>query len=174
VNRLSAISTALTIAIILNIRKFTSLALSVAVFGNPLSIGVKVGATLVAAGAAWYAFESRGRGPKRYLHLLALSIWQYLLFERVLMASRANGGLLSKSWQEMSILPQSKAQSPRTPPRLVLPQQYDPNSSQGTSTVGTPLAELVDRNELKDLHSGNAAISEDGRPRKRSIGEHMG
>ncbi len=64
VNRLSAISTALTIAIILNIRKFTSLALSVAIFGNKLSTGVKIGAVLVGAGAAWYAYESRGRTPK--------------------------------------------------------------------------------------------------------------
>ena len=66
VNRLSAISTALTIAIILNIRKFTSLALSVALFGNKLATGVKIGAILVAAGAAWYAYESRGRTVKRY------------------------------------------------------------------------------------------------------------
>jgi len=66
VNRLSAISTALTIAIILNIRKFTSLALSVALFGNKLAMGVKVGVVLVAAGAAWYAYESRGRNNKRY------------------------------------------------------------------------------------------------------------
>jgi UDP-xylose/UDP-N-acetylglucosamine transporter B4 len=66
VNRLSAISTALTITIILNIRKFTSLALSVAIFGNKLATGVKIGAILVGAGAGWYAFESRGRSIKRY------------------------------------------------------------------------------------------------------------
>jgi len=65
VNRLTAISSALSIAIVLNIRKFTSLALSVVVFGNPLPMGVKVGATLVGAGAAWYAFESSGRQNKR-------------------------------------------------------------------------------------------------------------
>ena len=65
VNRLTAISPALTIAIVLNIRKFTSLALSVVVFGNPLPAGVKLGATLVGAGAAWYAFESSGRQIKR-------------------------------------------------------------------------------------------------------------
>jgi solute carrier family 35 (UDP-xylose/UDP-N-acetylglucosamine transporter), member B4 len=61
VNRLSAISTALTITVILNIRKFTSLALSVAVFGNKLATGVKFGALVVAAGAAWYAYESKSR-----------------------------------------------------------------------------------------------------------------
>ena len=61
VNRLSAISTALTITIILNIRKFTSLALSVAVFGNKLAFGVKIGTVMVAAGAAWYAYESKTR-----------------------------------------------------------------------------------------------------------------
>ena len=70
-NKLSAISTALTIAIILNIRKFTSLALSVALFGNKLALGVKVGAVLVAGGAAWYAYESRGRTIKRYHTRLA-------------------------------------------------------------------------------------------------------
>ena len=66
VNRLSAISTALTITIILNLRKFTSLALSVAIFGNKLATGVKIGAILVGTGAAWYAYESRGRAIKRY------------------------------------------------------------------------------------------------------------
>jgi solute carrier family 35 (UDP-xylose/UDP-N-acetylglucosamine transporter), member B4 len=69
VNRLSAISSALTITIILNIRKFTSLALSVAIFGNKLATGVKVGAILVAAGAAWYAYESKGRPQKGYSSL---------------------------------------------------------------------------------------------------------
>src|SRR5579864_817413 len=73
VNRLSAISTALTITIILNIRKFTSLALSVAIFGNKLATGVKAGAILVGLGAAWYAFESKTRGLKRY-HNFILSI----------------------------------------------------------------------------------------------------
>jgi solute carrier family 35 (UDP-xylose/UDP-N-acetylglucosamine transporter), member B4 len=65
VNRLTAISTALTIAIVLNIRKFTSLALSVVIFGNKLAAGVKIGAILVGAGAAWYAYESRNR-PKQF------------------------------------------------------------------------------------------------------------
>jgi solute carrier family 35 (UDP-xylose/UDP-N-acetylglucosamine transporter), member B4 len=66
VNRLSAISTALTITIILNIRKFTSLALSVIVFGNKLATGVKIGAILVALGAAWYAYESGNRAFRSF------------------------------------------------------------------------------------------------------------
>jgi hypothetical protein len=43
-----------------------SLALSVAIFGNKLATGVKIGAILVGAGAAWYAYESRGRTQKRF------------------------------------------------------------------------------------------------------------
>jgi len=64
----------------------------------------------------------------------------------------------------------------RTPPRIIIPQQQmgnDQPSSQGTSTVGTPLDELVDRKELGDLHSAKT-MSGDGRPRKRSIGEQLG
>jgi len=66
VNRLAAISSALTITIVLNVRKFISLALSVAIFGNPLATGVKIGGVFVAIGAAWYALESNGRPLERY------------------------------------------------------------------------------------------------------------
>jgi len=76
VNRLTAISTALTIAIILNIRKFTSLALSVVIFGNKLPTGVKIGAILVGTGAAWYAYESRNRS-KQYRPLFHFSMYRY-------------------------------------------------------------------------------------------------
>ena len=61
VNRLASVSSALAIAIILNVRKFVSLALSVVIFGNTLSTGLTTGAVLVGMGAAWYAYESRGR-----------------------------------------------------------------------------------------------------------------
>lgn len=57
VNRLAAISSALTITIVLNVRKFISLALSVAIFGNPLTTGVKIDGVFVATGATWYAFK---------------------------------------------------------------------------------------------------------------------
>jgi len=58
VNRLSAKSSALTLAIVLNIRKFASLALSVLLFNNKLTPGVIFGALLVCAGAAVYARET--------------------------------------------------------------------------------------------------------------------
>ena len=73
VNRLTAFSTALTIAIVLSVRKFISLALSVIIFGNTLGTGAKIGAVLVAIGAAWYAFESKSRTRRRY-HPITLSI----------------------------------------------------------------------------------------------------
>lgn len=104
VNRLTAISSALTITIVLNVRKFASLALSVAIFGNTLAPGVKIGAAFVATGASWYAFESKRRTVKRYFPpLLPLSG----AFSNFTESSRANGGLLSTSSErkEMSFLP---------------------------------------------------------------------
>ncbi|OLL26501.1 UDP-N-acetylglucosamine transporter yea4 [Neolecta irregularis DAH-3] len=58
VNRLSAKASALTLAIVLNIRKFVSLGLSVLLFNNNLSPGVIFGAILVFGGAAVYARET--------------------------------------------------------------------------------------------------------------------
>jgi len=40
--------------------------LSVAIFGNTLATGVKIGALGVAAGAAWYAYESSKTRVTRY------------------------------------------------------------------------------------------------------------
>ena len=36
--------------------------------------------------------------------------------------------------------------------------------------AGTPVAELIDRKDLEELHSSNA-MDDSGRPRRRSIGE---
>jgi UAA transporter family len=47
--------------VVLNVRKFTSLLLSVWVFGSPLSLEGGVGAGMVLTGALGYAWETRGR-----------------------------------------------------------------------------------------------------------------
>ncbi|KAL4943946.1 hypothetical protein BDV06DRAFT_188454 [Aspergillus oleicola] len=57
VHLLSAESSSLTVTIVLNIRKLVSLLLSIRLFGNSLSVGVLLGATLVFAGGAMYGFE---------------------------------------------------------------------------------------------------------------------
>ncbi|KAL4923763.1 putative UPD-GlcNAc transporter (Mnn2-2) [Aspergillus undulatus] len=57
VHLLSAKSSSLTVTIVLNIRKLISLLLSIRIFGNALSPGVLLGATLVFAGGAMYGFE---------------------------------------------------------------------------------------------------------------------
>jgi hypothetical protein len=56
-------------------------------------------------------------------------------------------------------------------PRIQLPPGAPP-SERGKSIVGTPLEELVERKEMEDLHSSMAV--EDGKPRRRSIGEGLG
>lgn len=65
VNILGSISSALTVTIVLNIRKLVSLLLSIWLFGNTLSSGVMAGATVVFAGAFLYGFESQRLGAKR-------------------------------------------------------------------------------------------------------------
>jgi UAA transporter family len=150
VNRLTAISTALSIAIILNIRKFVSLALSVAVFGNKLATGVKIGALLVAVGAAWYAWEGRGRSHKR---------------------NRSNNiGLLSKPMEMPVLSTQVVQKESGVTPAIVA---TDLSSGNGSMTAA-PVAELVDRKELGELHSGNSVKELDGKPRRRSITEGTG
>lgn len=165
VNRLSAISTALTITIILNLRKFTSLALSVIIFGNKLATGVKIGAVLVGAGAAWYAFESRGRSINRYIP-------QSLSVNDIADGRRANGGLLSKSWgenTEMNLLkPLREGQKINLPKNPVF-SVSEVNGGSSGGGVGTPLGELVDRKDLDGLHS--STVAEIGKPRRRSITE---
>ena len=58
VNQLSARSSALTVGIVLNIRKLVSLLLSIWVFGNRLAPGVLVGAAIVFAGGGLYALPA--------------------------------------------------------------------------------------------------------------------
>lgn len=58
VNQLASTSTALSVSIVLNLRKFTSLVLSFVVFGHKLHAGLVVGAILVFVGAFWYSQES--------------------------------------------------------------------------------------------------------------------
>ncbi|KAI9798859.1 MAG: golgi uridine diphosphate-N- acetylglucosamine transporter [Piccolia ochrophora] len=59
VNLLSARASALTVTIVLNVRKLASLLLSIALFGNRLAPGVLVGATVVFAAGALYAWEGQ-------------------------------------------------------------------------------------------------------------------
>lgn len=58
VNNLAGNFTALTVSIVLNIRKFVSLILSIYLFGNHLSLGTMVGAVLVFFGAGMYSYSS--------------------------------------------------------------------------------------------------------------------
>lgn len=59
VNLLAAVSSALTVTIVLNIRKLVSLLLSIWLFGNVLAGGTVAGALLVFGGGALYAMDSR-------------------------------------------------------------------------------------------------------------------
>jgi len=47
------------------------------------------------------------------------------------------------------------------------------SADSGGSGVRTPLGEMVDRKELDDLNS-STGVAEDGKPRRRSIGEGLG
>ncbi|KAJ9615622.1 golgi uridine diphosphate-N- acetylglucosamine transporter [Cladophialophora chaetospira] len=64
VNRLSAQSSSLTVSIVLNIRKLTSLVLSIMLFGNSLPLGVMIGAAVVFLGGGLYALPVRDGKPK--------------------------------------------------------------------------------------------------------------
>lgn len=65
VNFLSGMSSALTVTIVLNIRKLVSLMLSIWLFGNKLSGGVVLGASIVFIGAFVYGLESQRQGKIR-------------------------------------------------------------------------------------------------------------
>ncbi|KAK6336345.1 golgi uridine diphosphate-N- acetylglucosamine transporter [Orbilia brochopaga] len=65
VNYLAGMSTALTVTIVLNIRKLVSLLLSIWLFGNQLGGGVVAGATVVFVGAFVYGLESQRQGKMR-------------------------------------------------------------------------------------------------------------
>jgi UDP-xylose/UDP-N-acetylglucosamine transporter B4 len=62
VNLLAAASTALTVTIVLNIRKLVSLLLSIWLFGNTLATGTIVGAIVVFGSGALYSVGTR---PKK-------------------------------------------------------------------------------------------------------------
>lgn len=59
VNLLAAVSTALTVTIVLNIRKLVSLLLSICLFGNKLAPGTLIGAVVVFGAGALYSLGSR-------------------------------------------------------------------------------------------------------------------
>lgn len=59
VNLLAAVSTALTVTIVLNIRKLVSLLLSIWLFGNTLAPGTLVGAIIVFSSGGLYSVGSR-------------------------------------------------------------------------------------------------------------------
>lgn len=64
VNKLSGATSALTVGIVLNVRKFVSLLLSVVLFGNSLSSLTVLGTVLLFAGAGLYSFEGRKAAEK--------------------------------------------------------------------------------------------------------------
>lgn len=64
VNLLAAVSTALTVTIILNIRKLISLLLSIWLFGNTLAPGTLLGAVVVFSAGGLYTFGSSPSKPK--------------------------------------------------------------------------------------------------------------
>lgn len=61
VNMLSSQSSSLTVSLVLNLRKFTSLVLSTLFFKSQLTIGMKVGAALVFAGTSWYTLDGKSK-----------------------------------------------------------------------------------------------------------------
>lgn len=65
VNLLAAASSALTVTIILNIRKLVSLLLSIWLFGNSLAQGTLIGAIVVFSSGALYSLGSRSNLQKR-------------------------------------------------------------------------------------------------------------
>lgn len=63
VNLLAAASTALTVTIVLNIRKLVSLLLSIWLFGNQLAPGTLLGAIIVFSAGGLYTIGSRKKAP---------------------------------------------------------------------------------------------------------------
>lgn len=64
VNLLAAVSTALTVTIVLNIRKLMSLLLSIWLFGNALAKGTLIGAVIVFSAGGLYAMPAKGGNTK--------------------------------------------------------------------------------------------------------------
>ncbi|KAL2263426.1 hypothetical protein VTK26DRAFT_6809 [Humicola hyalothermophila] len=65
VNLLAAASSALTVTIVLNIRKLVSLLLSIWIFGNRLAFGTLVGAVIVFFGGGLYSLDGKRKSPVR-------------------------------------------------------------------------------------------------------------
>ena len=63
VNLLAAVSSALTVTIVLNIRKLVSLLLSIWLFGNSLPMGTILGAVIVFGSGALYSLDGK-KGKK--------------------------------------------------------------------------------------------------------------
>ncbi|KAF9869817.1 protein phosphatase pp2a regulatory subunit b [Colletotrichum karsti] len=61
VNLLAAVSSALTVTIVLNIRKLVSLLLSIWLFGNRLAVGTLIGAVIVFGAGGLYSLDSRAK-----------------------------------------------------------------------------------------------------------------
>ncbi|KAK2026990.1 UAA-domain-containing protein [Colletotrichum zoysiae] len=61
VNLLAAVSSALTVTIVLNIRKLVSLLLSIWLFGNRLAAGTLIGAIIVFGAGGLYSLDSRAK-----------------------------------------------------------------------------------------------------------------
>ena len=55
VNQMAVVSSALSVTVVLNLRKFTSLVLSYGLFGHMLDVGMALGSALVFGGALAYA-----------------------------------------------------------------------------------------------------------------------
>ncbi|KAK3694965.1 UAA transporter family-domain-containing protein [Podospora appendiculata] len=65
VNLLAAASSALTVTIVLNIRKLVSLLLSIWLFGNRLAFGTLVGAMIVFSAGGLYSLDGKRKTPNR-------------------------------------------------------------------------------------------------------------
>lgn len=65
VNLLAAASSALTVTIVLNIRKLVSLLLSIWLFGNRLAFGTLIGAVIVFFAGGLYSLDGKRKAPAR-------------------------------------------------------------------------------------------------------------
>lgn len=65
VNLLASTSSALTVTIVLNVRKLVSLLLSIWLFGNRLAPGTLIGATIVFSAGGMYSLDKGPRGRHR-------------------------------------------------------------------------------------------------------------
>jgi len=73
VNLLASAASALTVTIVLNVRKLVSLLLSIWLFGNRLSAGTLVGAFIVFFAGGMYGLEGNSKGSGRQRHRASVS-----------------------------------------------------------------------------------------------------